>query len=413
MRLPNAVRYAVTRADFPEQDWPVWEARKYTHPGLGRTVDTSYLNIWPCCIHCATWICSSCWDFRRNRADRRVSQYCGKCGGRDGFFVVTRHGTRNPHTPDGSHLPKLPFVVSAVNPVRDGVGDPRANLLQDLIEGDSHRIDWARRTLDAIQSLPMDQMRQYVKDHPYQPIDQLEKIGRQEYKWAVETLDATRGMTEVEAAAYIRQHPYVPTLPDWPLLKYYKSLAAEDPGRDKLWENQVRDDMTEEEAVAAGMLPAKQVDPEEKRGWGVKQPDELEHRDPGYSCEGRVTDAQQDAAEKAMDSQLEEKLRVARTEQAEIMKRYPYKDGDVLVLGPEIFVNPDAEVICWRGENWVRQPEPGSAAMMAERSQDHLKREALEWAIRGAAPASSTQRSADRTKQLLDTADNILEWLTK
>lgn len=34
---------------------------------------------------------------------------------------------------------------------------------------------------------------------------------------------------------------------------------------------------------------------------------------------------------------------------------YPYDDGDVTVLGPEIFASKDGEVISWRGENYVRQ----------------------------------------------------------
>jgi hypothetical protein len=34
---------------------------------------------------------------------------------------------------------------------------------------------------------------------------------------------------------------------------------------------------------------------------------------------------------------------------------YPYQDGDVIVLGPEIFVAEDKSVICWRGENYVPQ----------------------------------------------------------
>lgn len=38
-------------------------------------------------------------------------------------------------------------------------------------------------------------------------------------------------------------------------------------------------------------------------------------------------------------------------------KQYPYEDGEVLVLGPEIFMAEDDQgnpVICWQGENYVR-----------------------------------------------------------
>lgn len=38
---------------------------------------------------------------------------------------------------------------------------------------------------------------------------------------------------------------------------------------------------------------------------------------------------------------------------------YPYGDGDVSVLGPQIFAGSDGAVICWRGENYVRQAGEG------------------------------------------------------
>lgn len=41
--------------------------------------------------------------------------------------------------------------------------------------------------------------------------------------------------------------------------------------------------------------------------------------------------------------------------------RYPHPDGDYTVLGPEIFASKDATVICWKGENYVRQTQEGQA----------------------------------------------------
>lgn len=41
---------------------------------------------------------------------------------------------------------------------------------------------------------------------------------------------------------------------------------------------------------------------------------------------------------------------------------YPYEDGNVLVLGPEVFVSADRSTICWRGVNYRRAEgslEPG------------------------------------------------------
>lgn len=34
-------------------------------------------------------------------------------------------------------------------------------------------------------------------------------------------------------------------------------------------------------------------------------------------------------------------------------QQYPYKDGDVTVLGPGIFVSQDHSVISWHGVNYV------------------------------------------------------------
>ncbi|MGH8964391.1 MAG: hypothetical protein ACRDXB_03545, partial [Actinomycetes bacterium] len=39
---------------------------------------------------------------------------------------------------------------------------------------------------------------------------------------------------------------------------------------------------------------------------------------------------------------------------------YPYQDGDVVVLGPEIFVSMDGEVICWKGRNYTPAPTPAA-----------------------------------------------------
>lgn len=34
--------------------------------------------------------------------------------------------------------------------------------------------------------------------------------------------------------------------------------------------------------------------------------------------------------------------------------RYPYRDGGVIVLGPELFASEDKTVISWRGESYYR-----------------------------------------------------------
>jgi hypothetical protein len=53
-----------------------------------------------------------------------------------------------------------------------------------------------------------------------------------------------------------------------------------------------------------------------------------------------------------------EMLRAASARRAARRRaEYPHSDGDVLVLGPEIFVSSDGRVISWQGTNYVLQDE--------------------------------------------------------
>lgn len=51
---------------------------------------------------------------------------------------------------------------------------------------------------------------------------------------------------------------------------------------------------------------------------------------------------------------------------------YPYRDGDTIVLGPEIFAASDGSVICWKGVNYVPQPEPPTEEADPLRHMDDL-----------------------------------------
>lgn len=119
MKLPSIEALHTTRADFPERGWKSWEARRHNRVPDGSTIDTDYLNTKPCCIHCATWVCAGCWDFRRSRASRAVSQYCPRCGGIEGFFIAVRHV--EPH----ESLPRVPYRVPRLGPdMSCAGGDP-------------------------------------------------------------------------------------------------------------------------------------------------------------------------------------------------------------------------------------------------------------------------------------------------
>jgi len=45
------------------------------------------------------------------------------------------------------------------------------------------------------------------------------------------------------------------------------------------------------------------------------------------------------------------------TEPEDPCRKYPYQDGEVTVLGPDIFASSDGAVISWKGDNYVRQVE--------------------------------------------------------
>lgn len=42
---------------------------------------------------------------------------------------------------------------------------------------------------------------------------------------------------------------------------------------------------------------------------------------------------------------------------------YPYQDGDVIALGPEVFASADGETISWKGANYNRRPYPSLGAV--------------------------------------------------
>lgn len=68
------------------------------------------------------------------------------------------------------------------------------------------------------------------------------------------------------------------------------------------------------------------------------------------------------------EAALADVLRTARRrmidEQRKAFAKYPYRDGDVTVLGPEIFASPDGQVISWKGENYVPQDAPSSPTVI-------------------------------------------------
>jgi hypothetical protein len=87
----------------------------------------------------------------------------------------------------------------------------------------------------------------------------------------------------------------------------------------------------------------------------------------------------------------------------EAVRSYPYRDGDVTVLGPEIFASKGGAVISWRGENYVRQQdiEPGREELAAGAMHE------LASSVRDLASAIRLE-TADRTNPTPAPADSPL-----
>jgi hypothetical protein len=94
---------------------------------------------------------------------------------------------------------------------------------------------------------------------------------------------------------------------------------------------------------------------------------------------------------------------------------YPHQDGDVTVLGPEIFASSNGDVICWKGENYTRQP--ATPAPTDDRRQQYT--DALwpltDWdgdILNAEAAADAVIAVADREQQhLLDLLGEAVDWI--
>jgi hypothetical protein len=95
---------------------------------------------------------------------------------------VVPSGAPSGHTGQGSWVqvqprqagkaeePDLTSVMSVLGVKTGDVireGDPRMNLVQDLIEGDARRQDWARQMLSDLQAIEPHDRAGYIERHPY------------------------------------------------------------------------------------------------------------------------------------------------------------------------------------------------------------------------------------------------------
>lgn len=91
--------------------------------------------------------------------------------------------------------------------------------------------------------------------------------------------------------------------------------------------------------------------------------------------------------------------------------RYPHQEGDVTVLGPEIFASNDGKTICWQGRNYVPQDlEPDSgigwSRDLVQHFLDHLNDPGVDLTL-------SWDEVRDQIGGLLRERDGLIKELTE
>lgn len=402
MKLPHLPRLMLTRADFPDQDWTRWEAARFGHPGLGQTVDTNYLDPRPCCIQCSTWICSGCWNFRRNRATRTVSQYCPRCGSSEGFFSATRHVHQH------EALPQVPFQVPVIGrpalEVIKGVGETAGEVVRRLEAHDGPLIKGisARELLAYYKKVAIEQPNREklmaitppADEWPESTADEREFWGIHPFKGAIDSLGCQLcgwGYNDQIHKKETKVHvPEEANIAD-------EVLTADEAVN-----------LTEDEARERGFLPPKLTAND-------LQDEVLPH------AVTLVTDKIREAYANGNnpDTILAFKIRLLQ-ELCDLAVQpkelYPYEDGDMTVIGPSVFADADEGVISWKGDNYYLRQKTDKVkedGMIAERHQQMLRREAMQWAVQVCTGTEVTSPPSARASSLTQTADRIFEWMIK
>lgn len=111
-------------------------------------------------------------------------------------------------------------------------------------------------------------------------------------------------------------------------------------------------------------------------------------------------------------------------------REYPYTDGDIVVLGPGISVNPGKDIIYWEGRNFYPYDETpvrevtdkdreliaaNAKATIERRDRERAQKLLREMAMHHAVELQKAGLSAGHmpTKRVTEVADDILTWLTE
>ena len=435
MKLPHIGRLMLTHADFPQQDWAEWRRQEVDESpdNDGATIDTNYLKVMPCCIHCATWICSGCMDFHRSRATRRVSQYCPKCGGVEGFFVAIRH--LKPH----EALPTVPFRVPRMTRLIRGLA------AKEALEGLRESTEALARAGHAISTgQPAGGPCRTCGEGDPVHHNQLVARGFIHHKWNEgEPMDMKKAETEwMDARRSVIQRlsepqgekMHVPEEADMAkgLIQTcgyscltdgvnYPECPVHGPLRE-VHTGELDDELEEKEAAEEAA--------EQEELYKVQQPQVVE------ILLGKL----REAGENGLDRNSLVTLKVYEAKElCDLAKNplrpveYPYVDGDFDVIGPGVLLDADEGVISFRGKNYYhRQITEADRKLIAANSRatierrdreraeerraqmrEHLRREAMQWAVELNKDNNATANPSAKASAVIQTADRIIEWLTK
>lgn len=88
------------------------------------------------------------------------------------------------------------------------------------------------------------------------------------------------------------------------------------------------------------------------------------------------------------------------SQQADGQFTYPYKDGDVLVIGPGVIYHPEDEVISFNGRNYSAPPP--AEEPQVDQHQKYLRREAMDWSVRLGTTDDDSYKITSRAQALYD-----------
>lgn len=98
-----------------------------------------------------------------------------------------------------------------------------------------------------------------------------------------------------------------------------------------------------------------------------------------------------------------------------LARKYPYPDGDVMVLGPELFIDADHEVIAYQGQHYQRMIPPQDPETLVATDEPvnkpFMRQLSMEWAVKLNLPERASLRDAD--DGLIETAQRIYDWMTE